>query len=116
MSHHHEPLETTVRAGGVLGFLGFLLLGLKPAIIYGGMTGVVLASAMTGGHVDGDALFVRILVGGGMVLSVLAVASVMTVLGAAAAYLLGALIVAPRRAREPQREPAAEAASGTHES
>lgn len=112
-----EPIETTVRAGGVMGFIAFLLLGLKPSIIYGGMTGVVLASAIAGGHADAGALFTRMMVGGGMVLSVLAVASVMTVLGAAAAYLVHALVLLPRpKIALPEARQAESAAQPPHES
>jgi len=100
--------RTFAFAGGVVGLITFLAIGLLPSIVYGGFAGVTMASAILGGPVDGGALS-RGLVVFGMVVGLLGTAGVFVVIGAA----LGAGVYAAARATLPASEPE-EAKSHAH--
>lgn len=79
---------TLVGAG--VGLALFLAVGLLPAMLYGGYAGVLLAGGILGTPVMASWL-VRGFIIGGMVFGVAAVASLFTVLGAAAGAAVNAL-------------------------
>lgn len=87
------------RIGGLLGFVTFLLYGLKAGFVYGGLVGVITSAAMLGHALDG-ALPDRIIVAGGMFLGVLAVGMLMTVLGAVFGTVVDAVVSPLRKPRE----------------
>ena len=82
--------KTVTLVGALAGFALFLGLGLLPSLMYGGYAGLLLANGIFGTPVPAT-LAARGLVGFGMVLAVMAAASVFTVAGAACASFLGHL-------------------------
>ena len=76
--------------GAAVGFGLFLAFALLPSLVYGGNAGLLLAGGIFGTPVPAS-LVARGLVGFGMVLGVIATASVMTVAGAAVGSLAGHL-------------------------
>jgi hypothetical protein len=82
--------------GATVGFVGFLVVGLLPAILYGGWTGLVIAGAFFG-HPVNMTVGPKILVGGGAVLGVLAVGALFTVIGSVLGSLTGGAIEVIRR-------------------
>ncbi|MCK6549052.1 hypothetical protein L6R52_24615 [Myxococcota bacterium] len=94
------------RLGGFSGLVAFLAFAVKPAFVYGGMFGVVVASAVAGGPISGPELTTRIFVGLGMVLGVLVTGAVMVGFGALVGALVDAWIVEPLTKRAKTVEPA----------
>jgi uncharacterized membrane protein YgaE (UPF0421/DUF939 family) len=92
---NRERLTTlSTRIGGFLGLAFFLLFGIKPAFVYGGLIGVVTASAMHGGPVGAE-LSTRIIVAGGMLMGVLAIGFILMVLGGIVGAAFDAFVFAP---------------------
>lgn len=92
---NREKLSSlSTRTGGFLGVVLFLVFGLKPAFVYGGMLGVATAAAMHGGPVGAE-LATRVIVAGGMLLGVLAVGFFMTVVGALFGTAVYELVLEP---------------------
>ena len=94
MSNREHTSKLCTRTGGFAGLVAFFLYGLKVAFVYGGMIGVITASAMSGGPVGAE-LSTRVLVAGGMLMGVLAVGSIMVVLGAIFGTAFDAFVLAP---------------------
>ena len=94
MSNREHTSKLCTRTGGFAGLVLFFLYGLKVAFVYGGMIGVITASAILG-HPVGAELVTRILVAGGMLMGVLAVGSIMVVLGAIFGTAFDAFVLAP---------------------
>ncbi|MCK6545692.1 hypothetical protein L6R52_07480 [Myxococcota bacterium] len=92
----------STRIGGFLGLGLFLAFALEPAYVYGGLVGTITAHAMTGATVGAD-LVSRLIVGGGMVLGILAVGSIATVAGGVAGAAFDALVLAPLPRAAPRR-------------
>jgi hypothetical protein len=93
--------ESRIRkVSGTLGAAGgvvlFLFVGLVPAILYGGWTGLVIAGAFLG-HPVPMHLGAKVLIGGGVVLGVLAVGALFAVLGSVVGSLVGAGVAYARR-------------------
>lgn len=86
--------------GAALGVVVFLFVGLLPSLVYGGWTGLVIAGALFG-HPVPMHLGAKAMIGGGIVLGVLAVAALFTVLGSVAGSLLGLVVQALRRSAAP---------------
>jgi len=82
--------------GAAVGLVTFLFVGLLPSILYGGWTGLVIAGAFFG-HPVNMTVGAKILVGGGVVLGVLAVGALFTVVGSVLGSLTGAAIEVVRR-------------------
>jgi hypothetical protein len=82
--------RTPTLVGAGIGLVAFLAVGLLPTLVYGGYAGVILAAGLSGAPV-GPALGVKLLIGLGMVLGVLAVAALFTVGGAVVGAAVGAL-------------------------
>ncbi len=101
--------KTVAMAGALAGFALFLVIGLLPSLVYGGYAGLLLAGGIFGTPVPAS-FAARGLVGFGMVLGVLAAASVFTVAGAALASLIGRL--ASAGAEAPEHKEAHAKASG----
>ena len=95
----NKKLPALVGAG--VGLALFLAVALLPAMLYGGYAGVLLAGGIFGTPLEAT-LLVRALIVFGMVLGVVAVASLFAVGGAFVGASIGALTGAARR-------PAAEA-------
>lgn len=94
MNNREKTSALSIRLGGFIGLALFVVYGLKAAFVYGGLIGVMTASAILG-HPVGAELTTRILMAGGMLLGVLAVGSIMTVLGAVLGAAFDALVLAP---------------------
>ena len=92
--------KTVAIVGAAVGFVLFLAIALLPSLVYGGYAGLLLAGGIFGTPVP-STLAARGLVGFGMVLAVMAAASVFTVAGAASASFLAHL--APKAQPEPQK-------------
>jgi len=102
--------------GAAVGFVAFLIVGLLPSILYGGWTGLVIAGAFFG-HPVNMTVGPKILVGGGVVLGVIAVGALFTVLGSVLGSLTGAAIEVVRRGLShaaPVEAKADNDADGTH--
>jgi hypothetical protein len=82
--------------GAAVGFVAFLIVGLLPSILYGGWTGLVIAGAFFG-HPVNMTVGPKILVGGGVVLGVVAVGALFTVIGSVLGSLTGGAIEVIRR-------------------
>lgn len=78
-SNGRSLLGTYIGAG--LGFIGFVLVGAVPGLLYGGYAGLALAATMNGTPVE-PTFVTRLLVWGGMALGSLAVLSFFLVMGA----------------------------------
>ncbi|MCK6546035.1 hypothetical protein L6R52_09210 [Myxococcota bacterium] len=92
---NRERLSTlSTRIGGFLGLAFFLVFGIKPAFVYGGLIGIVTASAIHGGPVGAE-LSTRIIVAGGMLMGVLAVGFILMVLGGVLGAAFDAFVFAP---------------------
>jgi hypothetical protein len=74
--------RTFAFVGGVVGLVTFLLVGLLPAIVYGGAAGSSLGSSIVGGPVESSRLAQSLQIFG-MVVGLLGAAGVFVVLGAA---------------------------------
>jgi len=94
--------KTVAVVGAAVGFGLFLATALLPSLVYGGYAGLLLANGIFGTPVPAT-LAARGLVGFGMVLAVMAAASIFTVAGAACASFLAHLL-APKAA--PEQKPA----------
>ena len=92
--------KTVAVVGAAVGLALFLAVALLPALVFGGYAGLLLANGIFGTPVPAT-LAARGLVGFGMVLAVMAAASVFTVAGAAGASFLGHL--APKAEAEPEK-------------
>lgn len=68
--------------GGLVGLITFLVVGLLPALVYGGFAGVSLASVIFGNPL-GTNLAGRIFAVGGMAVGALGTGALFTVVGAA---------------------------------
>ncbi len=90
--------------GAVLGILVFVLVGLRPAILYGGWTGLVIAGAFFG-HPVKMHVGSKILVGCGSVLGVLALGALFTVAGSVLGSLTGGTIEVVRRGLSQPEQP-----------
>jgi hypothetical protein len=102
--------------GAAVGFVAFLIVGLLPAILYGGWTGLVIAGAFFG-HPVNMTVGPKILVGGGVVLGVVAVGALFTVIGSVLGSLTGGAIEVVRRGLSQHAAAEAKADSngdGTH--
>ncbi len=95
--------------GALLGIVAFFLLGLRPAILYGGWTGLVIAGAFFG-HPVKMTVGAKILVGCGSVLGALALGALFTVAGSVFGSLTGGFIEVVRRG---MKQPAAPLAAKT---
>ena len=84
----NKKIPTLVGSG--IGLALFLAVGLLPAMLYGGYAGLLLAGGIFGTPVE-PTMLPRALIVFGMVLGVVAVASLFAVLGAAAGAAVGAL-------------------------
>lgn len=84
--------------GAGVGLVLFLAVAMLPAMLYGGYAGVLLASGIFGAPIQ-PTFLVRTLIVGGMILGTLGVASLFTVLGAAAGGAVGALANLPAKAQ-----------------
>lgn len=73
-------------AGGVVGLLAFLAVGLVPSLVYGGYAGVSLGVVLLG-HPLGASLLARAVVAFGMLTGALATASLFIVWGATSGTL-----------------------------
>ncbi|MBI5482211.1 MAG: hypothetical protein HY906_25370 [Deltaproteobacteria bacterium] len=82
--------------GAAVGFVAFLIVGLLPAVLYGGWTGLVIAGAFFG-HPVNMTVGPKILIGGGAVLGVLAVGALFTVIGSVLGSLTGGAIEVVQR-------------------
>ena len=103
---NRERIQTLcTRIGGFLGLAFFLVFGLKPAFVYGGLIGVVTASAMAGGPVVGSELSTRIIVAGGMLMGVLAIGFILMVLGGIFGAAFDAFVFSPVWSRLEKVEP-----------
>ncbi|WP_242395414.1 hypothetical protein [Anaeromyxobacter oryzisoli] len=91
--------------GAGIGLALFLAVAMLPSLLYGGYAGVLLASGIFGAPV-GATLAVRALIVFGMVLGVVAVASLFAVAGAAAGAAVGALLRVTTPAKKAAREKA----------
>ena len=97
--------KTVAVAGAAVGFTLFLAVALLPSLVFGGYAGLLLAGGIFGTPVPAT-LAARGLVGFGMVLAVMATASVFTVAGAACASFLAHLVhLAPKAAPEARPAP-----------
>lgn len=83
-----------VRVGAFIGLATFVIFGIKVGIVYGGLVGVATASVMLGHAIAGE-IVSRIIVAGGMLMGVLAVGSMMTVMGALAGAIFDVVVLAP---------------------
>ena len=83
-----------LRVGAFLGIALFIVFGIKVGIVYGGLVGAMTAASMLGHAIAGE-LLARVIVAGGMLMGVLAVGSLMTVLGAIAGASFNAFVLAP---------------------
>ncbi|MHB8877937.1 MAG: hypothetical protein ACYC8T_29940 [Myxococcaceae bacterium] len=91
--------------GVALGLLIFLTMALLPSLVYGGYAGLLLAGGIFGTPVEPSVL-ARGLVAFGMILGVVAVASIFAVGGAALGALVGSLFEkASEVAGTPSKEP-----------
>lgn len=81
-------MSTVTLAGTAVGFVSFLLVGLIPALYFGGFAGLVLAGGIFGAPVP-QTLLAQGLVVFGMVLGVLAVGAMFLVGGAFGGSMLG---------------------------
>jgi hypothetical protein len=81
-------MKTASFVGGVFGLLSFLVIGLLPAIVYGGFAGVVLSASIYGPVVHPN-LVQKAIVVSGMVTGTLATAGIFVVVGAALATGIG---------------------------
>jgi hypothetical protein len=82
--------KTFALVGAGIGLSLFLAVALLPTLLYGGYAGIMLAAGLFGAPVAASA-GVKALVVGGMVLAVVAVASLFAVAGAAAGVAVDAL-------------------------
>jgi hypothetical protein len=82
--------KTLALLGAAVGFTLFLAFALVPSLVYGGYAGLLLAGGIFGTPLPAS-LVARGLVGFGMLLGVLAAASVLTVAGGAIGSLVGHL-------------------------
>jgi len=82
--------KTPTLVGAGIGLALFLAVALLPAMLYGGYAGVLLAGGIFGTPVE-PTLLARALIVFGMVLGVVAVASLFAVFGAVAGAAVGAL-------------------------
>lgn len=73
--------------GSAIGFISFLVLGAVPALLYGGYMGLIMVGALFGTPAQ-PTLVARVIVGGGMVLGLVASLFLFLVVGA----LLGSLV------------------------
>jgi hypothetical protein len=94
--------KTVAVVGAAVGFVLFLAVALLPSLVFGGYAGLLLAGGIFGTPVPAS-LAARGLVGFGMVLAVMATASVFTVAGAACASFLAHL--APKAEVEAKKAP-----------
>jgi energy-converting hydrogenase Eha subunit C len=74
-------MKSIAMFGGIFGLLLFLVIGLLPALVYGGYAGVVLANGIIGG-VIAESLLAKGIVIFTALATVLSVASIFTVAGA----------------------------------
>ncbi len=81
-------MSTTTLAGTAVGFVSFLIVGLVPALYFGGFAGLILAGGLFGAPVP-QTLLAQGLVIFGMVLGVLAVGAMFLVGGAFLGSMLG---------------------------
>lgn len=81
-------MSVTTLSGTAVGFIGFMLVGLLPALYFGGFAGLVLAGGIFGAPVV-PTLLSQGLVVFGMVLGVLAVGSLFLVAGAFLGSVIG---------------------------
>jgi len=88
-----RTMSATTLAGTAVGFLSFLILGLVPALYFGGFAGMVMAGGIFGTPVPAT-LLAQGLVVFGMVLGVLAVGALFLVGGAFAGSMVGWLALA----------------------
>jgi len=77
--------------GAAVGFVLFLVVGLLPALLYGGYAGLLLATGIFGAPVEAS-LLTRGLVMFGMALGVFGTAALFVVTGAAAGTALAAVV------------------------
>jgi hypothetical protein len=91
--------KTSAFAGGIVGLLTYLAVGLLPSIVYGGYAGVTLAGALMGTPVDASWL-ARGVVVFGMVIGLLATAALFVVVGAAVGAAVHSLIRSAMTTRE----------------
>ena len=78
-------------SGAMLGLMAFVFIGLVPAILYGGWTGLILSGSAFGHPVVMNTLN-KIIVGIGALLGVVAVGSLFTVIGAALGTIVGSAV------------------------
>ncbi len=81
-------MSVTTLSGTAVGFVSFLLIGLVPALYFGGFAGLVLAGGIFGAPVP-QTLLAQGLVAFGMVLGVMAVGAMFLVGGAFVGSMLG---------------------------
>ena len=92
--------RTATFVGGIAGLVGYLALGRLPSIVYGGYAGVTLAAALFGTPIDASWM-ARGVVVFGMVIGLLATASLFVVIGAALGAGAHSLFTAAGRKHEP---------------
>ena len=97
--------KTVAMVGAAVGFTLFLFLGLLPSLVYGGYAGLLLAGGIFGTPVP-TSFLARGLVGLGMLLGVMACASVFTVAGAAVASFVAHLSASAPASTPAHAEPA----------
>lgn len=85
------PSKTPALIGAVLALLGFLVIGLLPALTYGGYAGVLLARGIFGAPLSG-AFLENALVVFGAGLGVVGIGSLFAVTGAAFGAAVGLLV------------------------
>lgn len=91
--------------GVAIGLVAFLTIALLPSLVYGGYAGLLLAGGIFGTPVEPTVL-ARGLVAFGMILGVVALASIFAIGGAALGALVGALFEkATEGAQLPNKEP-----------
>jgi len=73
--------RTFTFAGGVIGLIAYLAIGLLPSLVYGGYAGVSLSVALFGAPLDAS-IVSRGIVAFGMLVGVLSTAGLFVVLGA----------------------------------
>jgi hypothetical protein len=88
--------KTATLIGSAVGLTTFLAIGLLPAMLYGGYSGLLLAGGILGTPVTAT-LAARAFIVGGMVFGVTGVASLFAVVGAVAGAAINALLRLPRR-------------------
>jgi uncharacterized membrane protein len=81
--------KTPALIGALLAIIAFFVVGLLPAMAYGGYAGHLLAGGIVGANIGG--LVARSLVVFGMALGVVGVGSLFAVLGAMVGALVGAV-------------------------